>query len=76
MDHPLCGEVSLGPEPFEAIYDTLLKPNKAVSKSMILIDKAETFGAPRLEDRVTLPCGRQDLKRGATEPVELAPAAP
>ena len=52
MDHPFRGEVSVGPEPFEAIYDTLMKPNNAVSKSMaILIDKAWTFGTPRLDGR-------------------------
>jgi hypothetical protein len=52
MDHPFRGEVSVGPEPFEAIYDTLMKPNGAVSKSMaILIAKAEKFGAPRLDGR-------------------------
>jgi hypothetical protein len=52
MDNPFRGEVSVGPEPFETIYDTLMKPNDAVAKSMAtLIAKAERLGAPRLEGR-------------------------
>jgi hypothetical protein len=52
MDNPFRGEVSVGPDAFEAIYASLMKPNDAVSKSMaILIAKAAKYGAPRLEGR-------------------------
>ena len=52
MDNPFRGEVSVGPDAFEAIYTSLMKPNDAVSKSMaILIAKAAKYGAPRLEGR-------------------------
>ena len=52
MDNPFRGEVSVGPDAFVAVYDTLMKPNDAVSKSMsLLITKAEKFGAPKLEGK-------------------------
>ena len=52
MDNPFRGQVSVGPDAFEAIYASLMKPNDAVSKSMaILIAKAVKYGAPRLEGR-------------------------
>ena len=52
MDNPFRGDVSVGPDAFEAIYASLMKPNDAVSKSMaILIAKAVKYGAPRLEGR-------------------------
>ena len=52
MDNPFRGKVSVGPDAFVAIYDSLMKPNDAVSKSMAnLIAKAEIYGAPRLEGK-------------------------
>jgi lipid-A-disaccharide synthase-like uncharacterized protein len=60
MDNPFRGEVSVGPDAFEAIYASLMKPNDAVSKSMaILIAKAAKYGAPRLEGRD--PVGGKDV---------------
>lgn len=50
MDNPFRGELSVGPEPLEAVYETLMKPNETVSKSMtILIAQTGKLGAPRLE---------------------------
>jgi hypothetical protein len=52
MDHPFRGEVSVGPDAYEAIYDSLMKPTDVVSKSMAgLIATAQRLGAPRLEGR-------------------------
>ena len=52
MDHPFRGEVSVGPDAFQTIYDSLMKPNDAISKSMaMLIANAETYGPPRIEGR-------------------------
>ena len=52
MDNPFRGAVSVGPDAFVAIYNSLMKPNDAVSKSMAnLIAKAEIYGAPRLEGK-------------------------
>jgi hypothetical protein len=52
MDNPFRGEVSVGPDAFVAIYNSMMKPTDAVSKSMaILIAKAEKYGAPRLEGK-------------------------
>ena len=52
MDHPFRGEVSVGPDAFQTIYDSLMKPNDAISKSMaMLIANAATYGAPRIEGR-------------------------
>ena len=55
MDYPFRGEVSVGPEAFETVYETLMKPDDTVNKSMsLLITKALQLGPPKLEgkDRV------------------------
>jgi hypothetical protein len=45
MDHPFRGEVSVGPDAYEAIYDSLMKPTDVVSKSMAgLIATAQRLG--------------------------------
>lgn len=52
MDNPFRGEVSVGPDAFEAVYQTLMKPSDIVSKSMgLLITKTSKLGAPRLEGK-------------------------
>ena len=52
MDNPFRGAVSVGPDAFVATYNSLMKPNDVVSKSMTnLIAKAEIYGAPRLEGK-------------------------
>jgi hypothetical protein len=52
MDNPFRGEVSLGPEAFQAVYESTIRPNDAVNRSMeILIIKTEKLGAPRLEGK-------------------------
>jgi hypothetical protein len=52
MDNPFRGQVSVGPDAFVAIYNSMMKPADAVSKSMAnLIAKAEKYGAPRLEGK-------------------------
>jgi hypothetical protein len=53
MDNPLRGEVSIGPEAFQGIYDTLMMPDDAVSRSMAdLIAKTGKLGPPNLEGRI------------------------
>jgi hypothetical protein len=52
MDNPFRGEVSLGSGAFQAVYETTIKPNDAVNRSMeILITKTEKLGAPKLEGK-------------------------
>jgi hypothetical protein len=52
MDNPFRGQVSVGPDAFVAIYNSMMKPADAVSKSMAnLIAKAEKYGTPRLEGK-------------------------
>jgi len=52
MDNPFRGEVSLGSGEFQAVYDTTIRPNDAVNRSMeILITKTEKLGAPKLEGK-------------------------
>jgi lipid-A-disaccharide synthase-like uncharacterized protein len=52
MDHPFRGQVSVGPDAYEAIYDSLMKPIDVVSKSMAdLIATVQRLGAPRLEGK-------------------------
>jgi ABC-type multidrug transport system fused ATPase/permease subunit len=52
MDNPFRGEVSIGPEAFQAVYDTLMKPLDAINKSMAdLITKTGKFGAPQLKGK-------------------------
>jgi hypothetical protein len=62
LDRPFRGQVSVGPEAFQTVYETLMKPDDTVGKSMaILITKTGQLGAPKLEgkDRVAgkdVPC--------------------
>ncbi len=52
MDNPFRGQVSVGPEAFQTVYDTLMKPTEAVSISMAdLIAKTGALGAPRLQGK-------------------------
>lgn len=52
MDNPFRGDVSLGSEGFQAVYETTIKPNDAVNRSMeILIAQTEKLGAPKLEGK-------------------------
>ena len=52
MDNPFRGQVSVGPEAFQTVYDTLMKPTEAVSISMAdLIAKTGALGAPKLEGK-------------------------
>jgi hypothetical protein len=52
MDNPFRGEVSLGSDAFQAVYETTIKPNDAVNRSMeILITLTEKLGAPKLEGK-------------------------
>ena len=52
MDNPFRGEVSIGPEAFQTVYDTLMKPTEAISNSMAdLITKTGALGAPQLEGK-------------------------
>jgi hypothetical protein len=52
MDNPFRGEVSVTPEPFRQVYETLMLPSDAVDRSMAaLIAGTERLGPPRLEGR-------------------------
>jgi Cache 3/Cache 2 fusion domain/Protein of unknown function (DUF4239) len=52
MDNPFRGEVSVTPDPFRQVYDTLMMPSEAVTRSMAaLIARTETLGSPHLEGR-------------------------
>jgi hypothetical protein len=52
MDHPFRGQVSVGSQGFQAVYETTIKPNDAVNTSMaMLITRTEKLGAPRLEGK-------------------------
>jgi hypothetical protein len=55
MDNPFRGGVSVGPEPFEAVYQNLMKPDDSVAESMAnLISESEKYGLARLEGKETL----------------------
>lgn len=50
MDNPFRGELSIGPDAFQEVYDSLIKPNDDVMKAMTtLMSKAENLGKPKLE---------------------------
>jgi cache 3/cache 2 fusion protein/uncharacterized protein DUF4239 len=52
MDNPFRGQVSIGPGAFEEVYDTQMRPDDAVNRSMAdLVEKAGKLGAPKLEGR-------------------------
>jgi hypothetical protein len=52
MDNPFRGEVSVTPDPFRQVYETLMLPSDAVDRSMAaLIAGTERLGPPRLEGR-------------------------
>jgi hypothetical protein len=68
MDNPFRGEVSIGPEAFQEVYDTLMRPDDAVNRSMAdLVEKAGKLGEPKLEGRSAV-AGRDvpDLYFGAS----------
>jgi lipid-A-disaccharide synthase-like uncharacterized protein len=55
MDHPFRGEISIGPEAFEQIYQSLMKPDDAVARAMAdLIGGSETYGLPTLRGEETI----------------------
>lgn len=50
MDNPFRGELSIGPDAFQEVYDSLIKPNDDVVKAMsTLMSEAEKLGKPRLQ---------------------------
>ena len=50
MDNPFRGEVSVGPDPFESVYQSLMKPDDSVLKSMaILTSESEKYGVAKVE---------------------------
>jgi len=52
MDNPFRGEVSVTPDPFRQVYETLMQPSDAVDRAMAaLIAGTERLGPPRLEGR-------------------------
>ena len=52
MDNPFRGEVSVTPDPFRQVYETLMLPSDAVDRAMAtLIAGTERLGPPRLEGR-------------------------
>lgn len=49
MDNPFRGELSIGPDAFQEVYDSLIKPNDDVVKAMdTLMSSAENLGKPGL----------------------------
>jgi hypothetical protein len=52
MDNPFRGEVSVTPDPFRQVYETLMQPSDAVDRAMAaLIAGTERLGPPRLQGR-------------------------
>jgi hypothetical protein len=52
MDNPFRGEVSVTPDSFRQVYETLMVPSDAVDRAMAtLISGTERLGPPRLEGR-------------------------
>jgi hypothetical protein len=50
MDNPFRGELSIGPDAFQEVYDSLIKPNDDVVKAMAtLTGGAQNLGKPGLE---------------------------
>ena len=55
MDNPFRGEVSVGPDPFAAVYQSLMKPDDSVIRSMaILLSESEKSGLAELEGNETI----------------------
>ena len=55
MDNPFRGEVSVGPDPFEAVYQSLMKPDDSVLRSMAtLTSESEKYGVARIEGKESL----------------------
>jgi hypothetical protein len=55
MDNPFRGQVSVTPAAFETVYETLMKPNDAVTRSMaILMTNTAKLGPPRLEGKAAV----------------------
>ena len=54
MDNPFRGQVSVGPEALQAVYDTVIAPDDAVNRSMAdLISITGKLGPPKLQGRAT-----------------------
>jgi hypothetical protein len=52
MDNPFRGTFSVGPDAFELVYDTLIKPNDVVNKAMTaLIGSVRKLGPPNVEGK-------------------------
>ena len=50
MDNPFRGQLSISQEPFQEVYDSLIKPNDDVMKSVAtLISEAQQYGNAKLE---------------------------
>ena len=55
MDNPFRGEVSVGPDPFEAVYQSLMKPDDLVIRSMAtLVSESEKYGLAKVEGKETI----------------------
>lgn len=55
MDNPFRGKFSIGTGPFENVYENLMKPNDAVSRSMALLRTGTArLGTPRLEENASV----------------------
>ena len=55
MDNPFRGEVSVGPDPLEAIYQSLMKPDNSVIRSMAsLVSESEKYGLAKVEGKETI----------------------
>jgi hypothetical protein len=50
LDNPFRGAVSVGPEPFQDVYESLMKPNAELSAAMReLMSTTQKLAAPRVE---------------------------
>jgi hypothetical protein len=52
MDNPFRGEVSVAPDAFVNVYQTLMRPSEAVNRALAsLVARTERLGPPRLDGR-------------------------
>ncbi|HEY2382190.1 MAG TPA: Cache 3/Cache 2 fusion domain-containing protein [Terriglobia bacterium] len=52
MDNPFRGGFSVGADPFQLVFDTVIKPNETVNKSMAtLISSLKNLGSPKVEGK-------------------------
>ncbi len=55
LDNPFRGQLSPGPEPFQLVYETLIKPHDTVRMAMIdMIANTAARGAPRIKGTDTV----------------------